>query len=96
VHIGARIAALAKAREVLVSSTVKDLVNGSGIAFQERGIHQLKGVPGQWRLYAPQGHRRPTDYHLPDKRRGFQEFMADRISKRPRLARTVLRMSYRR
>ena len=38
--------------EVLVSSTVKDLVAGSGLAFQDRGTHELKGVPGEWRLYA--------------------------------------------
>jgi hypothetical protein len=37
---------------VLVSSTVKDLVAGSGIAFQDRGLHELKGVPGEWRLFA--------------------------------------------
>jgi class 3 adenylate cyclase len=53
VHIGARIAALARAGEVLVSSTVKDLVNGSEMAFQDRGTHVLKGVPGEWRLFAP-------------------------------------------
>jgi class 3 adenylate cyclase len=52
VHTGARIAALAQAGEVLVSNTVKDLVNGSGIAFQERGTHVLKGVPGAWKLFA--------------------------------------------
>jgi len=50
VHIGARIAALAKANEILVSSTVKDLVAGSGLEFEERGSHTLKGVPGEWRL----------------------------------------------
>jgi class 3 adenylate cyclase len=55
VHIGARIASLAKAREVLVSSTVKDLVNGSGIDFQDRGTHSLKGVPGEWRVFCPHG-----------------------------------------
>jgi class 3 adenylate cyclase len=49
---GARIAALAEPGEVLVSSTVKDLVAGSGIAFEDRGTHELKGVPGEWRLYA--------------------------------------------
>ena len=38
--------------EVLVSSTVKDLVAGSGIAFEDRGTHELKGVPGEWQLYA--------------------------------------------
>lgn len=52
VHIGARIASQAGAGEVLASSTVKDLVAGSGIEFRERGIAQLKGVPGEWRLYA--------------------------------------------
>jgi class 3 adenylate cyclase len=52
VNIGARVAALAGPGEVLVSSTVKDLVVGSGIAFGERGEHRLKGVPGEWRLYA--------------------------------------------
>jgi len=51
VHIAARIAPLAAPGEVLVSSTVKDLVAGSGIDFVERGKHQLKGVPGTWRLY---------------------------------------------
>jgi len=52
VHIGARVSALAGAGEVLVSSTVKDLVVGSGLAFEDRGSHVLKGVPGEWRLYA--------------------------------------------
>ena len=52
VNIGARVASLAGPGEVLVSSTVKDLVAGSGLAFDERGEHELKGVPGTWRLYA--------------------------------------------
>jgi class 3 adenylate cyclase len=52
VHTGARVAALAEPGEVLVSSTVKDLVAGSGLTFQDRGQHQLKGIPGEWRLYA--------------------------------------------
>ena len=52
VHIGARVAALAGPGEVLVSSTVKDLVAGSGLSFRERGTEQLKGVPGEWRLFA--------------------------------------------
>ena len=51
VHIAARVAALAGAGETLVSSTVKDLVVGSGICFEDRGPHALKGVPGEWRLY---------------------------------------------
>jgi len=52
VHIGARVAAAAGPGEVLVSQTVRDLVAGSGMAFQERGLAELKGVPGEWRLYA--------------------------------------------
>jgi class 3 adenylate cyclase len=52
VHIGARVAALAGPNEVLVSSTVKDLVAGSGIEFEDRGERALKGVPGTWRLFA--------------------------------------------
>ena len=52
VHIGSRVAATAKPGEVLVSSTVKDLVVGSGIAFEDRGMHALKGVPGEWHLFA--------------------------------------------
>jgi class 3 adenylate cyclase len=55
VHIGARIAAMAGAGEVLVSSTVRDLVAGSGIEFEDRGMHQLKGVPGAWRILAVTG-----------------------------------------
>ena len=51
VHIGARVAAQAEPGEVLVSSTVKDLVAGSGIRFEDRGTHELKGIPGEWRLY---------------------------------------------
>jgi pimeloyl-ACP methyl ester carboxylesterase len=51
VHIGARVAALAGAGEVLVSSTVKDLVAGSGISFADRGSHALRGVPGEWRVF---------------------------------------------
>jgi class 3 adenylate cyclase len=51
-HIAARVAAAADPGELLVSSTVKDLVAGSGLEFAERGAHDLKGVPGEWRLYA--------------------------------------------
>jgi class 3 adenylate cyclase len=50
-HIGARVAAKARAGEVLVSSAVKDLMSQSGIGFKERGVHRLKGLPGRWRLY---------------------------------------------
>jgi class 3 adenylate cyclase len=52
VHTGARVAALAAPGEVLVSSTVKDLVAGSGLAFRDQGSHQLKGLPGEWRVFA--------------------------------------------
>jgi class 3 adenylate cyclase len=52
VHVGARVAALAQASEVLVTSTVKMLVLGSGIGFADRGRHRLKGVPDQWQLFA--------------------------------------------
>jgi class 3 adenylate cyclase len=51
VTLGARIAALAGPSEVLVSPTVRDLVAGSGLGFEDRGEHELKGVPDRWRLY---------------------------------------------
>jgi class 3 adenylate cyclase len=52
VSIGARIAAVADGAKVLVSQTVKDLVAGAGVEFGDRGVHELKGIPGEWRLYA--------------------------------------------
>jgi class 3 adenylate cyclase len=52
VHIGARVCKLARPCEVLVSGTLRDLVVGSGLQFDERGAHELKGVPGEWRLFA--------------------------------------------
>jgi class 3 adenylate cyclase len=52
VNIAARIGALARADEVLVSSAVRDLVLGSGIGFHSRGRHRIKGVPGRWRLFS--------------------------------------------
>ncbi len=55
VHIGARVAGLAGAGEILVSGTVKDLVVGSGIQFDDRGAHELKGVPGVWQLWSVRG-----------------------------------------
>jgi class 3 adenylate cyclase len=51
VHVAARIGSMARAREVLVSQAVKDLVLGSGITFRPRGRHRIKGVPGRWRLF---------------------------------------------
>lgn len=55
VHIAARVASLADSGDVLVSGTVKDLVVGSGIEFAEAGEHDLKGVPGSWKLFVVQG-----------------------------------------
>jgi class 3 adenylate cyclase len=55
VHVGARVCALAEPGEVLVTRTVRDLVAGSGIRFEERGEHELKGVPDRWALYAAAG-----------------------------------------
>jgi class 3 adenylate cyclase len=55
VHIAARVGALAAPGEILISGTVKDLVVGSGIEFTDRGEHELKGVPGTWKLFAPKG-----------------------------------------
>jgi pimeloyl-ACP methyl ester carboxylesterase len=55
VHIGARVAALARGGETLVSSTVKDLVSGSGLRFDDRGTQELKGVPGEWHLFVATG-----------------------------------------
>ena len=52
VHIGARVSALAGPNDVLVSSTLRDLVIGSGLEFEVRGAHALKGVPGEWHLFA--------------------------------------------
>jgi len=52
VHIGARVSALAGPNDVLVSSTLRDLVIGSGLEFEDRGAHQLKGVPGEWKIFA--------------------------------------------
>ena len=54
-HIGARVGALAGPSEVLVSQTVKDLVAGSGLTFEDAGEHELKGVPERWRLYRVAG-----------------------------------------
>jgi len=51
VNIGARVAGLAESRELLVSSTVKDLTAGSGLVFEDAGVHELKGIPERWHLY---------------------------------------------
>ena len=70
VNIGARIGALAGADEVLVSSTVKDLVVGSGISFTDRGAQELKGVPGEWHVFAVDRVETPASSRLvPDTRK---------------------------
>ena len=68
VHTGARVASLAVADEVLASSTVKDLVAGSGITFKERGQHELKGIPGEWRLFAVDPNVQLGTVHTPASR----------------------------
>jgi class 3 adenylate cyclase len=55
VHLGARVAALAEPGQVLVSGTVRDLVAGSGLRFTDRGVREIKGIPGEWRLYSADG-----------------------------------------
>jgi hypothetical protein len=95
VHIGARIAATAQAKEVLVSSTVKDLVNGSGIVFQDRGAHALKGVAGEWRLFAPIGEHESIEEHLAAVRMPAQDPLADRVARHPRVARMLGQMAHR-
>ncbi len=52
VHIATRVAETAAAGEVIVSQTVKDLTVGGGLSFDDRGVHPLKGVPGEWRMFA--------------------------------------------
>ncbi len=96
VHIGARIAALAQAREVLVSSTVKDLVNGSGIEFRDRGTHALKGVPGQWKVFAPVGEHDPTEYLRDVDKEPAPDRLTDRLVGHPKFGRALLRMARRR
>jgi pimeloyl-ACP methyl ester carboxylesterase/class 3 adenylate cyclase len=97
VHIGARIAALAQAREVLVSSTVKELVNGSGIGFKDRGTHVLKGVPGEWKLFAPAGQDDSIENLLAATTpKPAQDPLADRLTRRPPVGRLLLRMARRR
>jgi class 3 adenylate cyclase/pimeloyl-ACP methyl ester carboxylesterase len=93
VHIGARIVTLANAGEVLASSTVKDLVNGSGIAFQDRGTHVLKGISGEWKLYAPAGRNDPIENLPPAPQKAAQDRVADYLTRWPALGRMLLLMA---
>jgi pimeloyl-ACP methyl ester carboxylesterase/class 3 adenylate cyclase len=93
VNIGARIGALAEAGEVLVSSTVKDLVIGSGIDFVDRGTRELKGVPGKWRLYkvAEVGASPSTRLASDERERRLGDRWAERATRRaPTLMRRVM------
>jgi class 3 adenylate cyclase/pimeloyl-ACP methyl ester carboxylesterase len=91
VHIGARVAARAAPGEVLVSSTVKDLVVGSGIEFADRGSHELKGVPGEWRLLAVADHLPTSSQTAPVQRDDF----APNAELRQRGDRVMLRLARR-
>ena len=91
VHIGARVAAQAAPSEVLVSSTVKDLVVGSGIEFADRGSHELKGVPGDWRLLAVADHRPTSSKPAPGRR----DHVAPNATMRQRGDRAMLRLARR-
>lgn len=97
VHIGARIGALAGAGEVLLSGTVRDLVVGSNLEFDDRGEHELKGVPGVWRLYSlhGEGEAPAVPDHVTDLRRVDRVNLA--LSRRaPSLARAAGRIVMRR
>jgi pimeloyl-ACP methyl ester carboxylesterase/class 3 adenylate cyclase len=93
VNIGARIGALAGANEVIVSSTVKDLVVGSGISFEDRGTQEFKGVPGEWRLFAVEEVEAPaSNRRVPDTRK---RHLSDRaatsaVKRAPGLVRRVI------
>jgi class 3 adenylate cyclase/pimeloyl-ACP methyl ester carboxylesterase len=91
VHIGARVAAQAAPSEVLVSSTVKDLVVGSGIEFADRGSYELKGVPGDWRLLAVTDHRPTSSKPGPGRR----DHVAPNATLRQRGDRAMLRLARR-
>ncbi len=103
VHVAARVGATARPGEVLVSGTVKDLVMGSGINLTDRGVHELKGVPGQWRLFGVQtdGNQMlgPAAGNAPasDIRPGMTDRAARRLARRaPGLARAGVRALRRR
>jgi class 3 adenylate cyclase/alpha-beta hydrolase superfamily lysophospholipase len=95
VHIGARVSAHAAAGEVLVSSTVADLVIGSGLRFEDRGVHELKGVPGTWQLLAvtEEGGREPFPSNEPRLLRRSDRAIARFATRFPRLAQTGTRIA---
>jgi class 3 adenylate cyclase len=89
VHIAARVGAMARPGEVLVSGTLKDLVMGSGIDLVDRGAHELKGVPGEWRLFAI----RDDDAPLPTVESGSQPISNERLRITDRAARRLVRQA---
>lgn len=93
VHIGACVAALAGADEILASRTVRDLVAGSGLAFADRGTHRLKGVPDEWQLFALVAAGEQTD-QLPDEpsmQTPTDKLVLSMIRRTPWLTRTAAR-----
>jgi len=98
VHIGARISALAGPSEVLVSSTVKDLVVGSELRFSEHGEHDLKGVPGRWRVVAltDERHQPPELDSAADHMRLTHRAVVAMARRAPRAIRGAARLTQRR
>jgi pimeloyl-ACP methyl ester carboxylesterase len=97
IHIGARVSAEAGAGEIFVSSTVADLVMGSGLQFEERGLHELKGVPGVWRLFAVADERPPEPIAAaPLPLRPGDRALRRLCERFPRTARTATRFVARR
>jgi class 3 adenylate cyclase len=96
VHVGARIGALAQPGEVLVSSTVRELVAGSGIAFADRGAHELKGIPDHWQVYAVVGHSAPGPAAEPPRPTTADRALISTSRRMPAAARGALRLVRRR
>ncbi|MEA2391304.1 MAG: hypothetical protein QOK31_1413 [Solirubrobacteraceae bacterium] len=99
VHVAARVGAMAGPGEVLVSGTVKDLVMGSGIDLTDRGARELKGVPGEWRLFAVGAEG--ADTHAPGVKVADEPPLSDRVARRvmrsaPGLVRATARLTQRR
>jgi class 3 adenylate cyclase len=82
VHTAARLSRVARPREVLVTSTVRDVVAGSGLRFEDRGAHTLKGLPGPWRLFAAVG-REPEEVPAPAPERVHAPHRPARPARRP-------------
>ena len=94
VHIGARVGAEAEPGEVLVSSTVRDLLIGAGLGFTGRGDHELKGVPGSWRLYSTNDIARTISVAMEDSLQTLVDRFAVRGARHaPRAARAALRLA---